>query len=84
MRSAFSDLNMTIEEQIAEGDKVVSRYTWRGTHRGEFFGVPAIGKQVAVPGIAIDRIVEGKSVEGWGLMNLLSMLTQLGVISPLG
>ncbi len=84
MRTAFPDIHFTIEEQVAEGDKVVSRFTWRGTHRGEFFGVPPTSKQVAVPGIVIDRIVEGKALEGRALMNLLSMLTQLGVISSPG
>lgn len=78
--SAFPDLHWTLEEQIAEGDKVVSRFTWRGTHRGDFFGVPATGKQITVSGMVIDRIVEGKLVESRMLMNTFSMLTQLSIV----
>src|SRR6516225_10482002 len=53
-RTAFPDIHWVIEEMVAEGDKVFSRFTWNGTHRGEFFGVPATGKQITVKGAVID------------------------------
>jgi steroid delta-isomerase-like uncharacterized protein len=79
-RSAFPDTQLTIEDQIAEGDKVVSRYTVRGTHQGDFAGVPPTGKQVTVTGITIDRIEGGKIVESWNEFGQLSLLQQLGVV----
>src|SRR6266536_1835135 len=60
MRSAFPDMHWTVEEQVAEGDKVVTRFEWTGTHRAEFLGVPATGRQVKVWGIVIDRLESGK------------------------
>jgi steroid delta-isomerase-like uncharacterized protein len=60
MRAGFSDLVFSIQEQIAEGEKVVSRFEWIGTHQGEFFGVPATGKPVRVWGIVIDRLEAGR------------------------
>src|SRR3569833_3841363 len=59
MRSAFPDLDFAVQEQIAEGDKVASRFEWTGTHKGEFLGVPATGRQVRVWGMVIDRLEEG-------------------------
>ncbi|MBV9468988.1 MAG: ester cyclase [Abitibacteriaceae bacterium] len=84
MRSAFPDIHWSIEEQIAEADKVVTRFVWRGTHQGEFFGVPATGQQVAVPGVVIDRIVEGKMQDSRILMDTLSLMQQLGAVPPPG
>ena len=81
--TAFPDLNFTVEDMIAEGDKVVTRYTTRGTQQGAFGGLPPTGKQVAVPGIVIARIAGGKIVEQWGLDDRLAMLQQLGVIPAL-
>jgi steroid delta-isomerase-like uncharacterized protein len=78
--AAFPDLRWTVEEQIAEGDKVVSRFTWRGTHRGEFLGISPTGGQVTVKGVVIDRVVEGQFVESRILMDNLGMMQQLGVI----
>jgi steroid delta-isomerase-like uncharacterized protein len=63
--TAFPDARFTVEDDIAEGDLVASRATLRGTHQGEFMGIPPTGKPVTVTGIAIDRIVGGKFVEGW-------------------
>src|SRR6185503_15243941 len=63
--SAFPDLHHTFEDQIAEGDKVVNRVTFRGTHKGEFQGIPPTGKEVAFAGILIDRFEGGKIVEHW-------------------
>jgi steroid delta-isomerase-like uncharacterized protein len=79
-RAAFPDINWVIEEIIGEEDKVVSRFTWHGTHRGEFFGVPATGRQITVRGVVIDRVVAGKMVESRILMDGLSMMRQLGAI----
>jgi steroid delta-isomerase-like uncharacterized protein len=79
-RSAFPDTQLTVEDQIAEGDRVVSRYTVRGTHQGEFAGVPPTGKQVTVTGITIDRIEGGQIVESWNEFSQLGLLQQLGVV----
>ncbi len=83
-RSAFPDVNFTIEDQIAEGDKVVSRWTARGTHKGELMGIPPTGKQVTVTGIVIGRYANGKLVEGWSNYDALGMLQQLGAVPPPG
>jgi predicted ester cyclase len=80
IRSAFPDLHLVIEDQIAEGDKVVTRVTFHGTHQGEFRGAAPTGKQVRYSGIAIDRIVEGKVVEMWHVADTLSLLQQIGAI----
>jgi steroid delta-isomerase-like uncharacterized protein len=83
-RNALSDLTYTIEDQIAEGDKVVTRYTVSGTHQGELFGVPATGEQVRMTGIAIDRFEEGKMVEEWPEYDLLGVMRQLGAVPASG
>jgi len=83
-RSAFPDLHFTIEDQIAEGDKVVMRYTARGTHKGELMGIPPTGKQITVTGITIGHIVGGKYVESWANYDALGMIQQLGVIASMG
>jgi steroid delta-isomerase-like uncharacterized protein len=83
-RSAFPDVHFTIEDQIAEGDKVVTRWTARGTHKGELMGIPATGKQVVVTGISINHFVGGKSVEAWNNWDGLGMMQQLGVVPPMG
>src|SRR5215203_4282303 len=79
--NVFPDLTCTIEDQVAEGEKVVSRYTIRGTHQGEeFFGVPATGKRMEMRGIQIDRFEGGKLVEERAEFDLLGVLQQLGTI----
>src|SRR5215210_2919075 len=79
-RNAVPNLTYTIEEQIAEGDKVVTRYTASGTHQGEFFGVSATGE-----GIMIDRFDEdGKMVEEWPEYDLLGVMQQLGAVPTPG
>ncbi len=83
-RRAFPDVHLTIEDQMAEGDKVVSRWTAHGTHRGELMGIAPTGKQVTVTGINIERIANGKLVEGWSNYDTLGMLQQLGVIPAPG
>ena len=79
--TAFPDLNATVEDVISEGDKVVTRYTIRGTHQGEIeeFGPPT-GKQVEIKGITIHRIEDGKIVEEWERYDNLSVLRQLGLV----
>jgi len=83
-RAAFPDFAFTVEDMIAEGDKVVSRLTARGTHKGDFQGVPATGKQVMQTGIDIVRIAGGKAVERWGEFDNLGLLQQLGVVPTPG
>jgi steroid delta-isomerase-like uncharacterized protein len=80
-RTAFPDIHWVIEEMVAEGDKVFSRFTWHGTHRGEFFDVPGTGKQISVKGMVVDRVVASKMVESRILMDGLGMMRQLGVVS---
>ena len=82
MRSAFPDLNFAIKEQIAEGDKVASRFEWAGTHQHDFLGVPATGRQVRVWGIVIDRLEEGRIKDTRIIMDTLGLMTQLGVFPP--
>ena len=77
--TAFPDLHFTVEDLIAEGDKVVARLTARGTQQGAFMGIPSTGKQVTVTAIDINRIAGGKSVEHWLEMDTLGLLQQLGV-----
>jgi steroid delta-isomerase-like uncharacterized protein len=80
LRKAFPDLHFTIEDQIAEGDRVVTRWVAHGTHTGEFQGIPPTGKRGTFMGIDIDRIVNGKVVECWPTADELGLLQQLGVI----
>ena len=82
--TAFPDQQFTIEDIIAEEDTVVVRYTTRGTHQGNFMGIPPTGKQVSGTGIFIDRIVNGKAVEQWGNSDTLGLLQQLGVVPAPG
>ena len=77
LRAAFPDIHFTIEDQIAEGDKVVTRWTARATHTGDFMGIAPTGRQGVVTGIVVDRIANGKFVEGWSIFDELGMLQQL-------
>ena len=79
-REAFPDLEITIEEQIAEGDKVVTRWASRGIHQGEFRGIAPTSNEVRLTGIGIFRFSEGKVVESWDNFDQLGMLQQLGAI----
>ena len=83
-RNALSGLTYTIEDQIAEGDTVVTRYTVSGTHEGELFGVPASGEQVEMTGISIDRFEDGKMVEEWPEYDLLGVMRKLGAVPASG
>lgn len=78
--AAFPDIWYTVEELLAEGDKVVVRWTARGTHKGEFQGIPATSKSAAVQGISINRFAGSKIVEQWSQFDQLGMLQQLGII----
>ena len=83
--NVFPDLTCTIEDQVAEGEKVVSRYLIRGTHQGEeFFGVPASGKRLEMRGIQIDRFEGGKMVKERAEFELLGALQQLGAVPEPG
>ncbi len=84
MRTAFPDIHWAVSEQIAEGDKVVTRFTWTGTHRDTFLGIPATGKRVEVKGVVIDRLGAGKMADSRILMDTLGMMQQLGVIPAAG
>jgi steroid delta-isomerase-like uncharacterized protein len=80
-RNALADMGFEIEDMIAEGDKVVTRWTLRGTHSGELFGVAPAGKPVAMSGIVISRVTEGKIAEEWDEYDLMGLMRQLGAIS---
>ena len=83
-RAAFSDQQYTIEEQIAEDNKVVTRTTWRATHSGEFQGQPPTGNEIAITGIATDRVEDGKIVEHHVLMDTMGLMQQLGLVPSPG
>jgi steroid delta-isomerase-like uncharacterized protein len=80
LRAAFPDLHQTIEEQIAEGDKVAYRWTASGTHQGELMGIAPTGNRVMFTGISIARLADGKIEEIWENYDALGMMQQLGVI----
>jgi steroid delta-isomerase-like uncharacterized protein len=78
--AAFGNSHTVIEDQIAEGDKVLSRGTWSATHRGEFNGIPATGKRFTINFMMVDHIVDGQMMEHWSYPDLFGMMQQLGVI----
>lgn len=80
LRTAFPDLHTTVRDQIAEGDRVTTRWTARGTQKGPFQGVPPTGRQMEIGGITISRIANGKIIEQWGNPDLFSMMQQLGAV----
>jgi steroid delta-isomerase-like uncharacterized protein len=82
VRSAFPDFECVVEDMVAEGDKVAARVTLRGTHQGEFMGIPPSGNRIEVTGIDIARFADGKMVEHWGNFDDLGMMQQLGAIPP--
>jgi predicted ester cyclase len=77
MRRAFPDLEIVIEQQVAEGPWVATRVTFRGTHTGEFAGIPATGKRVEYAGTAMDRLENGKVVEMWHTANVHLLMQQI-------
>jgi steroid delta-isomerase-like uncharacterized protein len=78
--SAFPDLTLAVDNLIAEGDDVVLRWEAHGTHQGEFLGVPATGKEVAISGVLISRFAAGRIVDDWEIADLLGLLRQVGAI----
>lgn len=80
LRQGFPDLEVTIEDQVAEGDRVATRWTARGTHQGEFQGVPPTGNPMEISGIAMARIANGKVIEQWATPDLLTMMQQIGAV----
>jgi steroid delta-isomerase-like uncharacterized protein len=79
-RTAFPDWVETVEDVIAEGDKVVIRVTGRGTHEGEFQGIPPTGAQVTATGVGIGRIQDGRIAEAWAAYDALGLMRQLGAV----
>lgn len=80
LHRAFPDLHIKVEDVIAEGDKVVTRHTVSGTHRGEYMGLAPTGRSVSYKEIFIFRFVDGRIAKGWGVVDVLSQLKQLGAI----
>jgi steroid delta-isomerase-like uncharacterized protein len=80
LHRAFPDLHVTVEDVVAEGDKVVSRNSVTGTHQGDYMGLPATGRPVAYNEIFIFRFVDGRIAETWGVVDVLAQMRQLGVI----
>ena len=83
-RHAFPDNTITIEDLIAEGDTIVVRHTYRGTHKGDLMGIPPTGKQVPVTAIVISRSANRKFAESWINGDLLGLMQQLGVVPAPG
>ena len=81
VHEAFPDYRITVEEQIAEGDKVVTRFSAAGTHEGEYLGVAGTGKRIELTGTDIDRLENGKIVDHIGEASMLDVARQLGLIS---
>ena len=84
LQAAFPDLNSEEEDLISEGDKIVVRRTFRGTHKGEFMGVPASGNEVTFGGIFIDRCAGGKIAEQWVVFDALGLMQQIGGVPTPG
>ena len=82
MRAALPDLQMTIEDMVAEGDTVASRFTINGTHHGHFMGIAPTGKKVEISEAVFIRFKNGKEVEAWPYTDTLSIYQQLGVSNP--
>jgi steroid delta-isomerase-like uncharacterized protein len=82
MRTGFPDIAFLIQEQIAENDKVASRFEWTGTHKGEFLGIPPTGRSVRVWGVVIDRLEDGRIKDTRIIMDTMGLMTQLGVLQP--
>jgi steroid delta-isomerase-like uncharacterized protein len=83
-RSAMPDLKVVVDDMIAEGDKVATRYTLEGTHQGELFGVPPTGQLLSIKSFTVERVSDGKIRDHWRVSDNLDMMQQLGVFPPLG
>ena len=82
MRAAFPDLQVTVEDMLQDGSKVVTRSRFAGTHEGEFMGIPPTGNGFDIPVIDIVEFREGKAIAHWGVMDNAAMMEQLGVAGP--
>lgn len=82
MLAGFPDMHWTVQEQIAEGEKVVTRFTWTGTHAGAFMGIPPTNKRVEVWGVVMDVVRSGRFAESRILMDTVGLLQQVGVLPP--
>ena len=80
LRAAFPDLHITVEDVLAQGDKVVQRWSGHGSHQGELMGLPPSGKRISVAGITISRFEDGKVAEEWELYDMMGMMQQLGAL----
>jgi steroid delta-isomerase-like uncharacterized protein len=83
MRSAYPDIQWTLNDTVIEDDRVVAQFTLRGTHEGEFFGVPASGKKIQARAMNIYRFADGMIIEETGLPDLFGIMLQIGAVSPL-
>lgn len=84
MRAAFPDMHWNVEEQISEGDRVMTRFEWTGTHQGNFLGVPASGRPVKVWGVVIDRFQNDRITDTRIIMDVLGLMMQIGAIPAPG
>ena len=84
LRRVFPDIHFTVEDQLAETDKVVTHWTARGTHKGQLMGIPATGRSVTWAGITIHLIANGRVAESWVSSDTLDLMQQLGVVSTSG
>jgi steroid delta-isomerase-like uncharacterized protein len=82
LRNAFPDMKVEIDQTFEEGDKVVARWTSTMTHKGDFLGIAPTGKKVSITGTTIQRILNGKIVEGWDNWDQLGLLVQIGAVNP--
>jgi steroid delta-isomerase-like uncharacterized protein len=83
-RTAFPDIQLTIEDIIAEGEMVMARWSCRGTHRGDLSGIAPTGKRFNISGVSIARFAGGKMAEGWVNWDALGLMQQLGVVPEIG
>ena len=83
-RSGYPDMHFVVEDQVAEGAKVLSRWTVAGTHKCEWVGISPTGKQISVHGMSLQRWQGGRMIEVWLAMDMLGWMQQLGVIPPRG
>lgn len=83
-KQGFPDFHITIDEIITSSDRAVERFTFRGTHQGEFMGIAPTGKSVEISSVSVCRIADGKVAERWGASNGIGMLTQLGLLPEPG
>jgi steroid delta-isomerase-like uncharacterized protein len=83
-REAFPDIDLTIEDEIAAGDRVVHRWVWRCTHKGPFLGIPPTGNRLEFTGMTIVRMADGEIAERWASLDELTMFQQMGVLPAVG